>query len=46
MYKVLWDDFEGIRHELPFDSEEDARLEADALKQKFDYVEIVKGDQK
>ena len=46
MYKVLWDDHEGRRHELPFDNPEDARLEADALKQKFDYVEIVKGDQK
>lgn len=39
---VEWDDQEGNRHELSFPEAkyEDALLEAEALKEKFDYVNI------
>ena len=41
-FVVEWDDWEGIRHELTFPEAkyEDALLEADALKKKYDYVNI------
>ena len=39
--KVVWDDQEGNRHELTFSNPEDARLEAEALKKKFDFVEVI-----
>jgi len=37
----VWDDQEGNRHELTFSKPEDARLEAEALKKKFDFVEVI-----
>lgn len=40
MYTVIWDDHEGIRHELLLDAREDAEIEAAALRERFDYVEI------
>lgn len=43
MYIVIWNDFEGIQHELTFDRLEDAELEAAALEKKYDGVEIRKG---
>lgn len=41
MYLVEWDDHEGNRHEMTFDSLEDARIEATYLEKEFDYVKIV-----
>lgn len=41
MYLVEWDDWEGNRHQLTFDRLEDARLEAEALKEKFDFVDVI-----
>ena len=38
MYRVEWNDFEGNLHQLDFDGENSAMLEAEALKKKFDYV--------
>lgn len=40
MYLVEWDDQEGNRHQLTFDRLEDAKVEAEALKEKFDFVEV------
>ena len=40
MYTVIWDDHEGNRHELKLDTLEDAEIEAAALREKFDYVDI------
>ncbi len=40
MYIVEWNDHEGNLHQQSFDSLEDARLEAESLKEEFDYVEI------
>lgn len=42
-FRVVWNDWEGIEHELTFHTMEDARLEADSLKQKYDYVELMEG---
>lgn len=41
MYLVEWDDQEGNRHQMTFDRLEDALLEAEALKAKFDYVNVI-----
>lgn len=41
MFIVEWDDHEGNRHEMAFDSREDAELEAAELEKDFDYVAIV-----
>ncbi len=38
---VEWDDHEGNRHEMTFDNQEDAQLEAARLKERFDYVAII-----
>lgn len=40
MYKVIWNDREGIQRELSFATLEDAQVEAAGLKKRFDYVEI------
>lgn len=37
-YKVEWDDHEGNRHKRTIETEEDARLEYDALLRKYDYA--------
>lgn len=43
MYRVEWDDHEGNRHELSFDSLEGADLEVEALMNEYDYVAIIGG---
>lgn len=40
MYKVIWNDREGIQRELSFAALEDAQAEAAGLKKRFDHVEI------
>lgn len=40
MYKVIWNDREGIQRELSFATLEHAQAEAAGLKKRFDYVEI------
>lgn len=41
MVKVIWDDWEGIRNEIELRTQEDAELEAEELRKRFDFVEIV-----
>lgn len=41
MFVVEWDDHEGNRREMAFDSLEDAELEAAKLKECFDFVAVV-----
>lgn len=41
MYIVEWNDHEGNRHERMFTSQEEAQLEADSLREKFDHVAVV-----
>ena len=41
-YKVEWDDHEGNRQERTVETEEEARLEYDALLKKYDYAAISK----
>lgn len=38
MYRVEWNDFEGNLQQRDFETPEDAGLEAEALKEKFDHV--------
>ena len=45
MYKVIWNDHEGVQRELSFATLEDAQVEAAGLKKRFDYVEISVGIQ-
>lgn len=40
IYRVEWDDLEGNRHGMDFETLEDAEAEADALRGKYDYVGI------
>jgi len=40
LFKVLWDDHEGNRHEDMFDTLQDAKCEAGRLSEEYDYVEI------
>lgn len=40
MYIVVWDDHEGNRQQLAFDDLESAQLEADSLRQQFDFVQV------
>lgn len=40
MYTVIWDDHEGIQHQMSFARLEDAKLEAAALEEKYDCVDI------
>lgn len=42
MYRVEWDDHEGIRHERTFKNLEDALLEAGWLAEEFDSVEVIR----
>lgn len=43
MYTVIWDDYSGNRNELTFETREDARIEAEALGGKYDFVDIING---
>lgn len=40
MYILIWDDWEGVRHEMEFFSLDDAELEAIYLRDMYDGVEI------
>lgn len=42
MYLVEWDDREGNRQQRAFDDPESAQLEADSLRQQFDFVQVRK----
>lgn len=42
MWRVVWDDHEGKRRTLAFDRLADARLEAEALLELYDFVDIVR----
>lgn len=42
MYVVEWDDHEGNRRQRAFDDLESARMEADSLRQQFDFVQVRK----
>ncbi len=46
MYIVQWDDWEGKRNERAFTKLSDAKLEAADLREKYDYVEIVKSTER
>lgn len=41
MYIVEWTDHEGNLHQLPFEDRENAELEADSLRKKFDHVAVI-----
>lgn len=40
MYTVVWCDHEGNQHSRPFETLEDARLEADGLMEQYEGVEV------
>lgn len=41
MYIVEWNDHEGNQHQREFDNQDDAKLEAAYLEEKYDYVAII-----
>lgn len=41
MHIVEWDDYEGVRQEMAFETIEEAKTEVEALREKYDYVNIV-----
>lgn len=41
MYIVEWTDHEGNLHQVAFEDQVSAQLEADGLRQRFDYVAVI-----
>lgn len=41
MYIVEWTDHEGNLQQVAFEDQESAQLEADGLRQQFDYVAVI-----
>lgn len=40
MYIVEWNDHEGNQHQIEFEKPEDAELEAESLREKYDGVDV------